>query len=240
MCRLLGVVAREPQPLALHLRDAPHSLLRMSLEGKKAPHRDGVGWAYRDGRGRMRLHRWGARALAGRDDLPGDLTPATTLLLAHARKASPEFGRLRGGVHAQPLSRDGLLLAHNGTVRDAHALGATPSTDSQALLDWLVRAWSPRTPEGLREALGRLLGHVRDFTALNLLLTDGEVLYALCLYTGDPDYYTLHLRRWEGEVVVASEPASSEPGWTALENGELRVVYPDRTTISLQVGPGSG
>lgn len=98
----------------------------------------------------------------------------------------------------------------------------------------------PRTPEGLREALGRLLGHVRDFTALNLLLTDGEVLYALCLYTGDPDYYTLHLRRWEGEVVVASEPASSEPGWTALENGELRVVYPDRTTISLQVGPGSG
>ncbi len=230
MCRLLGVLSQTPQPLAHHLRDAPHSLLRMSLWGQKAPHRDGVGWAYRDGRGRMRLHRWGARALAGRDGLPGDLTPATTLLLAHARKASPEFRGLRGALHAQPMSRDGLLLAHNGTVRDAHVLGAGTSTDSQALLHWLARAWTPRTPEGLREALQELLGLVRDFTALNLLVTDGEVLYALCLYTGDPGYYTLHLRRGGEEVVVASEPAEGEPGWTPMENGELLVVSPDLTT----------
>ncbi|MCX7750802.1 MAG: class II glutamine amidotransferase [Candidatus Bipolaricaulota bacterium] len=238
MCRLLGVVATRPQSLAHHLRDAPHSLLRMSLRGKKAPHRDGLGWAYRDDRGRMRLHRWGARALAGREDLPGDLSPETTLLLAHARKASPEFGGLRGAVHAQPLTRDAILLAHNGTVRDAHVLGKTASTDSQALLDGLARAWRPRTPEALREALQSLLKLVRDYTALNVLLTDGEVLYALCLYTGDPDYYTLHLRRGGDAVVVASEPAPGEPGWAPLGNGELVVIAPNLTSASFQVEPG--
>lgn len=199
----------------------------MSVGGAHAPHRDGVGWAYRDGSGRMRLYRWGAAALARAETLPGAPSGETTLLLAHARKASPEYRAVRGAVQAQPLVQDGLFLAHNGTIRDVAALGAGPGTDSQRLLAWLVRAWSPRTADGLLVALRDLAGRIRDFTAINLLLSEGIGLYALCLYTREPDYYTLHWREGNGVVVIASEPSDGEPGWNGLRNGDLLSVGPD-------------
>lgn len=236
MCRLLGVVGRVPFALRTYLVE-DHGLLAMSLHGAQAPHRDGVGWAYRDAHGRMRLHRWGRAALAGDERLPGDLSPETTLLLAHARKASPEYRGVLGALQAQPLVRDGVFLAHNGTVRDVDALGPGSGTDSQRLLEWLVRAWVPRTPDRLRAALQELLGRVRDYTALNLLLTDGALLYAFCCHTRDPDYYTLHGRWGEEAVVVASERVDNRPGWAPLRNGELRVVGPDLAVRTLPVVP---
>jgi len=235
MCRLLGVLTREPAPLRQHLADAPHGLLAVSRHGAKAPHRDGVGWAYRDARGRMRLHRWGREALSHGDGLPGDLVPETTLLVAHARKASPEYGALVGAIHAQPLVRDGVFLAHNGTIRDIAVLGKGTGTDSQRLLGWLCQTWQPRTAERLAEVLRELLGLVRDYTAINLLLTNGISLYGFCCYTRDPDYYTLHWRREEGAVGVASEPSDGRPGWEVLPSGELLSVHPDLTVIMLEV-----
>ena len=235
MCRLLGVVTREPMPLRRYLTEARQSFLVLSLRGAKAPHRDGVGWVYRDAQGRMRLHRWGREALAGREDLPGEISAETTLLVAHARKASPEYRRMMGALHAQPLVRGGVFLAHNGTVRDVGALGDGIGTDSQRILDWLVRTWHPRTPDRLAEALRELLRLIQDYTAVNLLLTDGALLCAFCLYARDPDYYTMGWRDEDGAVVVASQPIDDQPGWTALRNGELLVVEPDLSAHVLRV-----
>ncbi|MDD2911982.1 MAG: class II glutamine amidotransferase [Candidatus Bipolaricaulis anaerobius] len=237
MCRLVGALAGTPFPLRRYLLE-DHGLLALSLRGAKAPHRDGVGWAYRDARGRMRLHRWGGGALAGNDGLPGDPSPETTLLIAHARKASPEYRAMRGAIHAHPLVRDGVFLAHNGTVRDTSSLGDGNGTDSQRILDWLVRTWHPRTPDRLVEALRELLGLIHDYTALNLLLTDGSSLYAFCCHTRDPDYYTLHRRGGDGAVVVASEPVDGRAGWEPMPNGTLLAVGPDGEARAYDVGRG--
>ncbi len=237
MCRLLGVSAREPAPLQRYLSGFPHGLLAMSLHGAQAPHRDGVGWAYRDGCGRMRLHRWGRGPLVGSEGLPGDLSRQTTLLVAHARKASPEYRTTLGALQAQPLVRDGLFLAHNGTIRDVAVLGEGIGTDSQRLLDWLVEAWRPRTPERLPAVLSKLGGMIRDYTAVNVVLTDGDILYALRLCARDPAYYTLHWRTGGGAVVVASEPLDEGPGWTALGNGELLAIYPDLSVAAWPAVP---
>lgn len=259
MCRLLGVLSREPAPLRQHFTDpllgqsqvegrrsqacdlptcdCYYGLLAVSLRGAKAPHRDGVGWAYRDARGRMRLYRWGREALARCDGLPGDLAPETTLVVAHARKASPEYGALVGAIHAQPLVRDGIFLAHNGTIRDVEALGEGAGTDSQRLLGWLCQAWQPRTTERLAAALRELLGLVRDYTALNLLLTDGESLYAFRCYTREPDYYTLYCHEDGDVAIVASEPTDDASGWVPLRHGELVSIRADLAPTSTEVAP---
>lgn len=237
MCRLLALSAHEPVALRYYLDGLPHGLLGMSLHGAKAPHRDGMGWVYRDERDRMRLHRWGAAALSDDGRIPEGGKAATTLFVAHARKASPEYGAARGALQAQPMVRDGVFLAHNGTIRDVHGLGAGLGTDSQRLVDWLAGCWRPRTPECVQGVLADLPGLVHDYTAINLLFTEGTFLYALCLYTRDADYYTLH--RWEGDgvVVVASEPVDDRPGWRAFQNGELLVVRRDLSTDAVQAVP---
>ncbi len=227
---MLAAASLEPLPLRSWLVDAPHSLNAMSWQGQKAPHRDGFGYAYCDENGRMRVHRWGTQALekAGQG-LPGNLEVRSRTVLAHVRKASTEFRHLRGAVHAHPVVHPGLVLAHNGTVRDAHALDPSPGTDTQKLVRWLAQKWSDGTLDGLSQALAELLRMVRDYTAINLLLVKSKSLFALCLYRQDPQYYTLHWAQTPRAVVVASEPVDPSWGWQPMANGELLEVGPDLT-----------
>jgi hypothetical protein len=92
-------------------------------------------------------------------------------------------------------------------VRDIERLGLTHGTDSQRLLFWLSKRWKPRTPERLEDCFRELLGTISDFSALNLLLSDGENLYALCAFRANPEYFTLWFRTGTDFVAVASEPA---------------------------------
>lgn len=225
MCRMLGVASREPFLIGKWLVDASPGLLGLSLQGKGAPHRDGLGYAFRDPQGQWRLFRFGPGALAA-PGVPGPLASPATMLLAHARKASPEYRAFRGGLYAHPFFYEGVFLCHNGTIRDLEGLGAGPGTDSQRLLFWLVRHWHPRTPARLRALLTQLLAMLQDYSALNLLLSDGLHLYALCAYTRDPDYFTLWIHEGADGLAVASEPADGAKAWNPLENHELLVVSP--------------
>lgn len=207
------------------LLDAENGLLRLSLAGKNAPHRDGLGYAFRDRFGRIRLFRFGPQALSG-GGIPGPVEEEATLLLAHARKASPEFAK-KGALFAHPLPYAGILLCHNGTVRDRLGMGF--GTDSQQLLFWLDRAWRPRTAERLAQCLVELLSGLRDYSAVNLILSEGENLFALCAYTADPEYFTLWFRQEKTAVAVASEPGKE--GWEPLANWELLSVSPDLAVV---------
>ncbi|MFN3347217.1 MAG: class II glutamine amidotransferase, partial [Candidatus Bipolaricaulaceae bacterium] len=109
-------------------------------------------------------------------------------------------------------------------------------TDSWRVLVWLSRCWRPRTPEKLRERLAELLELLHDYSALNLLLSDGESLYALCAYTKDADYYTLWVHEGEGLVAVASEPADTRRTWHPLENRELFLINPEGLSVRMKVG----
>ena len=220
---MLAVWSREPFPIRRWLLDAQPGLLGLSLSGQRGPHRDGLGYAFREPAGRWRLFRFGPGALT-QGGIPGPTEAQALLLLAHARKASPEYQTLRGALHAHPFFHDGIFLCHNGTVRDAHRLGEGLGTDSRRVLLWLAQRWRPRTPERLRECLAELLATVQDYSALNLLLSDGENLYALCAYTRDPDYFTLWVHEGPEYVVVASEPADAARTWYPLENRELLCV----------------
>jgi len=220
MCRMLGVVSSEPFPIRKWLVETSPGLLGLSLFGKNAPHRDGLGYAFRDPSGRWKLFRFGPKAL-NEADIPGPINSEAVILIAHARKASQEYRGFRGAIYAHPFFHDGVFLCHNGTVRDANELGEWLGTDTRKILLWLTRNWWPRTPERLKECLSELLHLVQDFTGLNLLISDGESLYALCAYSQNPDYFTLWVQEGEGLVAVASEPADAAKTCHPLQNREL-------------------
>ncbi len=227
MCRMLGVASRNPFPVSRWLLGEPRGLLHLSLHGKRAPHRDGLGYAYLDGDGRLHVRHWGKEELDRvPDGFPGEHSQPTSLLIAHARKASPEYRARLTADHAHPFLEGGLALAHNGGIRDAERLDPGPGIDSQRLARWLARAWQPRTLEVLLKALEGLLATVRDYTAINLLFTDGKSLYAFRRCTEKPDYYSLWFYVNPRLVLVASEPLGNE-GWQPLADGELLAIAPD-------------
>ncbi len=65
---------------------------------------------------------------------------------------------------------------------------------------------------------------MQDYSALNLLLSDGANLYALCAYTRDPEYFTLWIHEGPDVVVVASEPVDAGRPWQPLAHRELLCV----------------
>ena len=148
-------------------------------------------------------------------------------LIAHIRKATvgaPDR------VNCHPfVGRDNRgrvwTLAHNGTVFRGDALGPyfavqEGRTDSERLLLHLLDRVGAR-----QDALGRPLGPeerfaefavlVRDLAPgnkLNLLLFDGETLYAHTNFAG-----SLHLLETGGTVLLSTRPlASAGDGWTSL------------------------
>jgi predicted glutamine amidotransferase len=233
---MLGFISRMPKPICFYLEEAPRSLRWLSLHGQKAPHRDGLGMAYKNVRGQIELFK------AGQEELPQLETEGfskirglqTTLLLAHARQASKAYRQMTETAQAQPLSSDGLYLTHNGTIHDVAKLGTLEGTDSQKLLHWLAQNWQPRNSSGLKDALQKLLKLIQDYTAINLLITDGSHLYAFCCYRREAEYYTLHYNLDENLVTVASEPLDDEP-WQQLGSGVLLQITPRLTHQLVQV-----
>ncbi len=228
---MIAVLAREPFPLRRYLIEEKNSLLHMSLWGRKAPHRDGLGYAYLDPEGEWHGPlRWGKGELQGMEGIPGPVDEEAILLIAHARKSSPEFRDLAEATYSHPMEADGVILAHNGTLWDHRSLWREADTDTQAIVHWLSHHWYPRTTGRLIGTLRELLEKALDYTALNLLLSARGYLYAFCCYSRDPDYYTLRYRESDGRVVVASEPGTGS--WKLIPNRTLLVVDP-RLRLSL-------
>ena len=148
-------------------------------------------------------------------------------LLAHIRKATVGAND-RANCHPF-VGRDNRgrvwTLEHNGTVFRGDALGPyfavqEGRTDSERLLLLLLDRVGAR-----QDALGRALSaeerfaefavFVRDMAPgnkLNLLVFDGEALYAHTNYAG-----SLHVREDpSGAAVVSTRPLGSGEGWEAL------------------------
>ncbi|MCR4403931.1 MAG: class II glutamine amidotransferase [Candidatus Acetothermia bacterium] len=211
-----------PEPALYELSEAPFSLRNLSRNGNRfnkprGPHPHGWGVAYRAA-GRILITKRAQPAFEDERFTEIVAGIATDLLLGHVRLASP--GTRIDEKNAHPFKKDELVLIHNGTIRD---LAEPGGNDSEAFLEWLSRRWD-RTETGLagllREAATSL-----DYTALNIILTDGRRLFAFRQTLDEPlflAYYTLYQLREPGKLLVSSEPLDDRP-WESLPNGHLLV-----------------
>lgn len=165
------------------------------------------------------------------DDHAPDL-PRARSFVVHARSAFRDSEvALR---HAMPFLSEPLAFAFNGELRGVRL--AVPGENGAARLFHLAQRFlaaeggdAPAALRRLDEVVSRRSDYVR---ALNVLVADGRGVHALCRFSEDPEYFTLHRGRTseggasEGSAVV--EALSSEPfapvgvpvEWTTVGNGE--------------------
>ncbi|MGQ9602562.1 MAG: class II glutamine amidotransferase [Candidatus Bipolaricaulia bacterium] len=220
MCRLLAKLTLKPEPARYELIEAPFSLRNLSRSGDRfnkprGPHPHGWGLAYRKD-GEMLIEKSPKPAFEDERfaQLAGEIE--TDLLLGHVRLASP--GTAIDLANTHPFKRDGLTLIHNGTIRRIAPPG---ENDSEAFLEWLTVRWD-HSEAGLIELLQEAITAF-DYTALNLILTDGARLFALRQTLNEPEhlrYYTLYYLRESARLLISSEPID-EREWKPLGNGCL-------------------
>src|ERR1043166_1835805 len=112
MCRMIGVIARQPVPAGPYL----DALIRQARGGVNSPHADGCGIAIlRDGHWlhvREQCPMW-------ESSLEQYRTVSGTAMILHARLASPgtpiNLGKLHPFYHPDPAP--GVMFCQNGTIK---------------------------------------------------------------------------------------------------------------------------
>src|SRR5215212_642268 len=220
MCRVFGCVAAEPVSIRHELLEAENPLIRQSEE-----HDSGWGMAvYERAEGTQpTLVRFPEAA-----HVDSGFVNATELrgriFNVHVRRAT--MGAL-SPENTHPFCLGNYTLGHNGTiVRYPRLLdpGMRPpegDTDSEHLFNLLMHDFDPADPVGSLRATVQMTVRCSPFSGLNVLLSDGERLFAYRL-----GMFELHWLARPGQLLVASERVTDEPGWHSVQQDVLLTLDP--------------
>ncbi len=139
-------------------------------------------------------------------------------VLLHARRASP--GSPVDLSHTHPFERSGSYFCHNGTVLDPTFEDQRDSENFfHLILDLLNQSKNPEA--AIRQAASQM----KEYTALNLIMTHKDKAYVLVAHQKSPDYYTMKYIEHPQYTIVSSETLPSFNGkWTRIPPGTLLVL----------------
>jgi glutamine amidotransferase len=258
MCQLFALNSNVPTA-------ATFSFAGFSARGGATDHHvDGWGMAFHDG-DRCRVFRDAGRACdAPLADFLRRHPVRSRQVLAHVRKATQGAVAL---ANCHPFQREWAgrtwLFCHNGDLQDFHPLldarhHPVGQTDSERAFCWLMQQLQqhfeqrsfPARPPGWRElapVLADLLPQVAGHGPFNMLLSDGNALYAhastrLAWLARAHPFGRVRLIDCALEldlasanapgdrmVVVATAPLTTGEAWTAFQPGELQVFAEGRS-----------
>jgi predicted glutamine amidotransferase len=249
MCELFGMSARQPGAVSAYLE------LLGPRGGGSGPHADGWGVAWYEGRAAQVLKEPEAAAHSRCYSMLAESPRASSLVVAHIRKANPpEIGRAWANTHPfeRELGGNAWVFAHNGKLTGIHGSPTFATTrflpvgdtDSESAFCFLLETLAAVVPPAPRQISSGLLGGaLRDAVAklshlgeFNFLLADG--LHLVAHATG-----RLHMLQRpcrtedceEAAVLLATEPLSAED-WTPLERGSIHVFAAGRWMGSTPAG----
>lgn len=258
MCRLFGLYANKPVNVRFSFYSSPVS--SFSELSKRNPDGWGIAW--------LNARRWKVFKE------PLDLYSSEKayrliqrvygrIMVSHIRYAT--HGELRR-ENTHPWLYKDWVFAHNGVIYDANRVeemlgdeyrDLEGETDSEIFFHLLVQeiTFKGDPVEGVRSAIGKLVGSGVYFASLNFIASDGVKLYALRYAEELPDYYTLYyikrptpglelshlsqatrqlittkLSSGEKAVIVASEPMSDEYHWRLIPNKNLLIIDENLST----------
>ena len=220
MCRILGSVSHEPLSIRHELVEAENPIIRQSME-----HDSGWGMAVYE---RAEGAEPECIKFPNAAHSDGDFRAATDrrgrIFNVHVRRAT--VGDLRP-ENTHPFCLASYSLGHNGTVMECtRLLGddvARPAgdTDTECLFNHLMATFDDGDPAGsLRRGLTEVVER-SPFSGLNILLSDGERLYAYRL-----GLFELHWLARPGQLLVSSERLTSEH-WHAVGQDVLLTLDPE-------------
>jgi len=221
MCRVFGCVAADPVSIRHELLEAKNPLIRQSEE-----HDSGWGMAVheRPGGGQPQLMRFPDAAHT--DD---GFVKATELrgriFNVHVRRATMGALSLE---NTHPFRLGNYTLGHNGTIvryprlLDPGMRQPEGDTDSEHLFNRLMHDFDPARPVESLRATMRTVVECSPFSGLNVLFSDGDKLFAYRL-----GLFELHWLARPGQLLVASEQVTDEPGWHSVQQDVLLTLDPN-------------
>jgi len=164
--------------------------------------------------------------------IPGD----PGILLGHLRKASDIIPITLSNTH--PFHHNGWALTHNGTIFKAESLPRDPSltltsdgSDTEHFFHYLLTKIMnrPQNQTIVRTIAMAVAAINTDYSALNIMLSNGRELYVIRRYKQWEAYYTMYYCTLPGCVIFCSQPIESPhvkpDNWKELPNDRILRIY---------------
>ncbi|MGZ8135797.1 MAG: class II glutamine amidotransferase [Methylococcaceae bacterium] len=250
MCELLGMSANVPTDICFSFTGL------MQRGGRTGPHRDGWGITFYEDKGYRTF----------KDPAPCFESPIARLVQEYPIKSRTVIGHIRqanrGHVALQnthPFTREQWgsfwTFAHNGQLTDYQVLLQTGKhlpvgdTDSEAAFCWLLNQLDQKYPhkpvdmQAMFRYAGELCHQLKAFGIVNILLSDGNYLFAYCSSSLhwltrrapfgqarliDEDIaIDFHQQTTPNDVVtvIATLPLTSNENWRQMESGHYLLFY---------------
>src|SRR3989344_4722125 len=174
------------------------------------------------------------------------------IIVAHLRKASVGA---RSVINTQPFMSGRYSFCQNGTIFNSREISlgkrfkllSKGETDSEKLFLYILQSlarYKRRDLLSVREAIGEAINYIRknfDFTALNMIFSDGKYLWALREVNKKngrvrkmrmTDYYSLFVGINKNYRLVASEKINIKGiEWKEIKNHELIEASPTNCEV---------
>lgn len=139
-------------------------------------------------------------------------------VMLHARRASP--GSPVGLSHTHPFESSGAYFCHNGTITSPQF---EDQRDSESLFHTILdRLTQSENPEA---AIRHAASQMKDYTALNLIMTHKDKAYIKVDHRKNHEYYTMKYIENPHYTIVSSETLPSFNGkWTRIQPGTLLIL----------------
>jgi len=76
--------------------------------------------------------------------------------------------------------------------------------------------------EGFKKGVEVIQKRTKYIRAMNIILADKVTIYVASVFNEDPDYFTMHYRQDEDQLLICSEAPPGEEGWQNIENQTVR------------------
>lgn len=220
MCRLFGIIAKEPVAIEKWLVESKNSILEQSKEHK---HGWGIAWLEN---GNFRIEKAITPAYKDKTFLALAKIINSKLNIVHIRKASAGTIKIRNN---QPFKRGKWVFAHNGTILNYKKLyhlinvkHLEGETDSEAFFQLLMKNLKKLCAEKAISNVVNDIAKLCKYSSLNCIFSEGEKLYALCEYKKEPSYYRMNYLKANNRVIVSSEKIGAQK-CEKMKNHELLV-----------------
>ena len=260
VCRLFGMLSTKKLTASKYLLDDPCSIYVQSSVSPTRLQGDGWGIGYYTN-GHARLVKSEKPVYEEHERFAAAVRLASsTIVLAHVRRASNPRGlakeRMISIENSQPFSYRRYIFVHNGTITIPDEVAETLDewkdsvrglNDSEVYFSCLMKeiadgATIPNAIMKFRDTLSEVWQESRHkhpdkhrpYIGLNMLLSDGERLYAYCKYDnedksvkslcfGDQPVFQMAYLSKPTLLVVASEKTNREDNWKPLRSGQLLI-----------------
>lgn len=139
-------------------------------------------------------------------------------LIAHARSAFKDEGIVI--ENNMPFFDDNYIFIFNGELRGVK-IKEEGRIGAEKIFNYIKRFDANGIGDAINKGTEIIKKRSAYVRAMNLIIADNNAAYIYSHFNEDSDYFTMHFKKSDAEIIVCSDPFYGESNWQQIKNNSL-------------------